>query len=202
MKILVITHQFPKLSETFIINHISALIDIGHKVQILASKTPLEEKVHPSVKKYKLLEKTWYFNLPKNYFSRWISFPRIILRAQNSLDLLKSINPIKFGLGIITLQSLFRNRNLPKLNFDIIHCHFGHIAASCLSLRRMYNAPLMTSFHGYELARFSKLGRIFFWHLFRYGDGFIANSEYTRKRLEDIGCPSDKIEKILVIASE
>ena len=36
MKILFVVGQFPKLSETFILNQITGLIDQGHQVDILA----------------------------------------------------------------------------------------------------------------------------------------------------------------------
>ncbi len=202
MKILVITDTFPKLSETFIINHITALIERGHDVQILARRTPEEAKVHPSVSKYGLLKKTRYFELPKSYLTRFLNSPKSILRAPNSSDVLRCLNPLRYGSGVFSLQALYRCKVLPKQHFDLIHCHYGTIARTCLSLKDTYNAPLITSFHGCSFERVGKWGRFQYLHLFRYGDGFVANSDYTRKCLEAMGCPSEKIEKIPVIALE
>lgn len=200
MNILFIIDQFPKLSETFIINHITCLIDSGYDVRIVARKTKAEEKVHPMVKQYNLLKKTSYFDLPKNYIIRLMSAMKVIIKSRNSLELLCSLNPVKYGLGIFTLQSIFRWDHLPEERLDLIHCHYGTIAWNCLALKSKYNAPLVTSFHGPEFLKFNKLGRFFYWHLFSYGDAFIANSEYTRSLLKDMECPSNKIRNIPVFS--
>ncbi|KKL47261.1 hypothetical protein LCGC14_2337320, partial [marine sediment metagenome] len=202
MKILVITDTFPKLSETFVINHITALIERGHDVQILARRTPEEPKVHTNVREYELLEKTLYFDLPKNHLARLLATPKAILSSSRSISVIKELNPLRYGFGVLTLQALFRSKDLPMQHFDLIHCHYGTIAWTCLFLKDTYNAPLITSFHGCDLERVGKWGRFLYLHLFRYGDGFVANSDYTQKLLVDIGCPPEKIEKIPVIALE
>ena len=203
MKILFIVDKFSKLSsESFTINHITALLDAGHEVKIIARKEPEEKKDPPGAKEYGLLEKTCYFDLPQSFLARLLAAPGKIIKSQNSIDMIKDLNPLRYGLGTLSLQSLFRCNHLPKQRFDIIHCNFGTIAWNCLGLKSMYNAPMVTSIHGATIKRYGKLGGIIFWHLFRYCDGFIANSGYTKKRLEAMGCPSEKIEKIPVIAIE
>ena len=51
MKIAFIVGAFPTLSETFIPNQITGLLDMGHDVEIFAQANPNEEKVHSDVKK-------------------------------------------------------------------------------------------------------------------------------------------------------
>jgi len=58
------------LSETFILNQITGLIDLGHYIKIFANKNPKEEKLHPDILKYGLLDKVYYF-LPENKVSRF-----------------------------------------------------------------------------------------------------------------------------------
>ena len=65
MKIAVILNKFPLLSETFILNQITGLLDIGHNVKIFAKCNPREEKTHPDVRKYNLMKYVHYF-LPQN----------------------------------------------------------------------------------------------------------------------------------------
>ncbi len=60
MRILYVVSIFPKLSETFILEQITGLIDLGHEVNILASCKPDESFSHESVEKYDLLSKTTY----------------------------------------------------------------------------------------------------------------------------------------------
>lgn len=60
MKVTYIVGIFPKLSETFVLNQITDLIDMGHDVEIISSNRPKEEVVHESVERYGLLSKTHY----------------------------------------------------------------------------------------------------------------------------------------------
>jgi colanic acid/amylovoran biosynthesis glycosyltransferase len=60
MKILYVVGNFPTLSETFILNQITGLIDRGHEVEIIAYQDPKEKEIHEDVRKYRLLEKTHY----------------------------------------------------------------------------------------------------------------------------------------------
>ncbi|MHA2039714.1 MAG: colanic acid biosynthesis glycosyltransferase WcaL, partial [Promethearchaeota archaeon] len=61
MKIAFIVTVFPALSETFILNQITGLLDLGHDVEIFAVTNFNEGKVHPDVIRYGLMERTHYF---------------------------------------------------------------------------------------------------------------------------------------------
>ena len=54
------TSMFPKLSETFILEQITSLIDLGHNVKIVAFWRSDETIFHPQIAKYGLLAKTLY----------------------------------------------------------------------------------------------------------------------------------------------
>ena len=54
MKVAFIVSKFPALSETFILNQITGLLDLGHEVDIFASAPHSENKVHPDFTLYKL----------------------------------------------------------------------------------------------------------------------------------------------------
>lgn len=60
MTILYPTSMFPKLSETFILEQITSLIDQGHNVKIVAFWRSDEKLFHPQIEKYDLLAKTLY----------------------------------------------------------------------------------------------------------------------------------------------
>lgn len=63
LKILVVTNEFPKFIQPFILDQITGLIDRGHDVWILADKS-VEDIVHPNVTKYNLPSRTFYKTLP------------------------------------------------------------------------------------------------------------------------------------------
>ena len=56
LKIAVIVNVFPKLSETFIVNQITSLIDKGHEVKIFAQSKGDVLKVHKNIRDYDLLK--------------------------------------------------------------------------------------------------------------------------------------------------
>ena len=60
LKIAFIVDGFPKLSETFILNQITGLLDLGHEVDIYATHKLNNSKAHTDVKAYNLLNRTYY----------------------------------------------------------------------------------------------------------------------------------------------
>jgi len=71
MNIAFIVDLFPALSETFILNQITGLIDRGHEVDIYAWYPGNTTKIHPEVLKYRLQERTYYdVSVPHNIFKR------------------------------------------------------------------------------------------------------------------------------------
>ncbi|MEQ8962263.1 MAG: colanic acid biosynthesis glycosyltransferase WcaL, partial [Coleofasciculus sp. C2-GNP5-27] len=82
MKIALFVGTFPILSVSFILNQIKGLLDDGHEVDIYAIDGRPEDvsKVHPIVKEYKLLERTYYPpERPKNDGWRWLKLLGLLL---------------------------------------------------------------------------------------------------------------------------
>ena len=46
MKIVFVVDNFPKLSETFILNQITGLLELGHEIDIFAKFKAREQQVH------------------------------------------------------------------------------------------------------------------------------------------------------------
>jgi len=101
MKILYIVNEFPKLSETFILNEIIELTKLGHKIKILAN-TQKENKIHDDVLKYNLLKNTIYSSSKyKRGTEKATGFIKNL-----TLDLLKSP-----ASTIKVLSSLYKTQN-------------------------------------------------------------------------------------------
>lgn len=66
-KVLFIVGSFPTLSEPFILNQITGLIDRGHDVYIYASAQETDGIQQSEVAKYRLIERTYYRTLPQNF---------------------------------------------------------------------------------------------------------------------------------------
>src|SRR5687768_15531636 len=60
MKVAIAVHEFPTLSETFVLNIIVGLLERGHEVHIFAEKRGNPSVQHPLVGAHRLLERTTY----------------------------------------------------------------------------------------------------------------------------------------------
>ena len=95
MKIAFIVPEFPSLSQTFILNQVTGLIDRGHDVDIFAEDVGSNIKIHEDVRKYNLLERTSYpLPIPQNFVRRAFYSLRYIytLIKKNPRPILNSLN--------------------------------------------------------------------------------------------------------------
>lgn len=199
MKVAVITESFPKLSETFVANHIKGLIDSGVQVQIFAFYRLDEQKVHPIIEEYNLASITRYKPIePKNKFYR--VFKAIYFLCTRILKfpspLLHAINFFKYGVEAIKLHRLYEVLTfLGDEKYDIIHCHFGTTAEK-IALYQTWGVlpgPLVTSFHGYDVDDSRTLKKLNYQILRNRGALYVSNSQYTKARLLDLGFNPHKI---------
>ncbi|MDZ8050074.1 MAG: glycosyltransferase [Aulosira sp. ZfuVER01] len=200
MKIAVIVGYFPVLSETFIVNQIIGAIDRGHKVDIYAFQPGNTSKVHPNVKKYQLLNQTFYQpHIPPNHFLRLLKAIKLLITnfRKNPLVLLRSLNFFKYGRWASSLRLFYSVIPLLKSNsYDIIHCQFGTFAREAMILRDIgaIKGKLITSFRGYDITWFvHEYGEHIYDELFKKGDFFLANCQYFQQKAIQLGCDRQKI---------
>ncbi len=202
MKIAFLVGKFPVLSESFILNQIAGLIDRGHEVDIYALDGAADHgsKVHPIVKKYHLLERTYYsptapnsqadFTPQDNEFIAEL-FKRHPKACQNLADV------DQHGKRAKRFKLVYRA--VPFLQgktYDIIHCQFGSIGLMGLLFRNLglLKGKLITIFRGSDISKYlQKWGDNVYDQLFAEGDFFLTNCEFFRKRAIKLGCEEDKI---------
>jgi colanic acid/amylovoran biosynthesis glycosyltransferase len=199
LNIAYIVESFPIISQTFIINQITDMIDRGHYVSIY-SLGKVSPPYHQTVIDYKLDEKAHYCKRPASkigkiklifcqMFSSWNIFCQVLQ------CILFRIGKIQFIFNTICMA-----KELKDTDFDIIHAHFGINGVIITELKNqglLKNAKLVTTFHGYDLHK-PLLFENCYSKLFKTGDLFTVNSEYSKKLLLELGCPSEKIEKLPV----
>ena len=202
MKIAFLVWRFPVISEAFILNQITGLIDRGHEVYIHALNGPPVNmpKVHPAVEKYHLMERTYYPpSRPNNYLWGLTKGLGLILSnlGRGSLDCLRLLNIFERGQQISSLKALYRA--IPMLNnrsYDIIHCQFGTIGQVAVKFRKtgILHGRIITSFRGIDISRhIQEQGEDVYDELFAEGDFFFANCEFFRDRAIKLGCDPKKI---------
>lgn len=197
MRIAFIVDEFPTLSETFILNQITAFLDMGHDVQIFAGFNPEEKKVHRDVEKYQLMKRVHYFNMPNSKIKRVLKaiFLVIANSYKSPINIVRSLNIFKYGKTALSLRLLYSL--IPFLNkiFDIIHCHFGPNGIIGVYLKEIgIPGKYVTSFHGYDVNSYPKIaGEDVYNNLFKNGDIFTANTNFTKQQLIKLRCNEEKI---------
>jgi colanic acid/amylovoran biosynthesis glycosyltransferase len=204
MKIAFVVTYFPRLSETFILNQITGLIDRGHDVDIYAHSPSNEPKVHPDIERYDLLKHTYHYgsfyeNIPIGKAERLLKGINLFMSNfhKNPQALLKSLNIYKFKKEAVSLGILYKVIPFINMNtYDIIHSHFGPNGLFVVSLKDMglVKGRVITAFHGYDMSSYvTSHGNNVYNPLFSKGDFFLPISDHWKRKLIQIGCPSQKI---------
>lgn len=213
MEIAFFTFHFPVLSETFIMNQVTGLIDQGHDVRIFCETSYSDDIRHSDVEKYHLIDRTVYYEienerLPENKLLRagkaiWLLFSH---RKNNFIPLLKSLNLFKYGKKSLNLRMFYLMVHFIENNihhYDLILCHFGPNGdlASTLKDMGLFQGKVVTIFHGeagYENEKKYLSEKAYqnkgYKTLFKQCDLFLPMTEKEKQNLITLGCNPEKIE--------
>ena len=100
-----------------------------------------------------------------------------------------------------SLSALYRLDRLSVRpgGYDVLHAHFGPVGESFRFARELWRAPLFVSFHGYDFTTLPRQhGARMYEKLFAAADVVTANSEFTRARVAQLGCPPEKLRQLPV----
>ncbi|MFU8804984.1 MAG: glycosyltransferase [Bradymonadaceae bacterium] len=188
MKIAFYIGTFPALSETFILNQITGLIDRGHDVHIFAARPAVGSKSHPDVDKYDLLSRTHYWPTPGEAIGHAVAIgPRRVtslIRATLAADVAWSA--AMFGRALTVERAGA---------FDAVLCHFGHLGREAQVLRDIgaLRGKLLTVFHGYDMSVFLReRGERVYDHLFAHADLLLPISDHWRRKLIGLGADENR----------
>lgn len=196
MKIAFIVGAFPKLSETFILNQITGLLDAGHDVQVFAKFDPKQSHVHSDVAKYRLTQRVHYPPaMPSGKFAARLKSLFLILlsglqRPVATYNVVKE--QLTSGQGF-SHKRLYSSLFYIRKRFDIVHCHFGANGDLGVYFKKIDPAvKLISMFHGTDILLGIEKGEGFYRELFEAADMVMANSSFTRENLLDQGADPGK----------
>lgn len=200
MKIAFVVEEFPKISETFVLNQATGLIDMGHEVDIFYFNLGDTKVMHSDIQKYGLLEKAVCLD-PLYVYSDRIGITREAFNKKFSKKIGFKLPSLKLSRYVRSLLSVlillkFRFSRMKDEKYDIIHCQFGTVALRFLPFCRLriLGGKFIVQFRGYDLTEFVKQkGDKVYRKLFREADYFLPVCEYLREQAVLIGCPEDKI---------
>jgi colanic acid/amylovoran biosynthesis glycosyltransferase len=202
MNVLIVVDKFPTVSETFIRNHITGLIDNGFEVYIYPKNGRSHTKELDALigfENYALdqriidLDSDYVHFKPlrllKAFFLLFAQLFRTDFRYYRA-----SLDVNRFGAIAKSLRLLFRVHNLLKYDIDIIHAHFGPNGERMAFVKKMgLPIKLFTTFHGYDIRLGLQKGGGIYKDLFYYADGVIAITEYNKQKLLSFGLNYDKL---------
>jgi colanic acid/amylovoran biosynthesis glycosyltransferase len=200
MRVAFFVADFPQRSEIFVVNQVVGLLDRGHDVHIFTRRLFGEDHLHEHTRPYRLLDRTAVrFHFPGRPSWQQIG-GRLLLCARNLTKypglVLHSLNFLRYGRSALSLrlldQALFF---LSQERFDIVHCHFGANGEEAAILRGLgvLDAPIVTTFHGYDIRDGIERGAGIFRQLLCVCDEVHSISEYNHRHLEAFGFPPEKI---------
>ena len=199
LKVAFIVGEFPDKIGTFILNQATGLLDRGVDLKIFSLLRPREEVMSDEIRKYNLMDRIYYLNVPRNKLVRGLKAGWIIIKNlfRHPIKIWKPLNFFRYGNPALTLNPLFFSDYFLGLkeNFDILHCHFGQRGIYGAALKDIgVKGKLVTSFYGGDLSYFVETtsSRVYA-PLFEKGDLFLPLSENFKKRLIDMGCDEKKI---------
>jgi colanic acid/amylovoran biosynthesis glycosyltransferase len=192
LKVACFIPSFPELSETFILRQIVGLLDRGHDVRIFAHDAAEGGRSHPEVERHQLLRRTRVIggDAPAAPAER---MGRVALGA-----FLRCLHPETaraaggWGALVRTLSAL-RGEG----PFDVVHCHYGVAGLRYGLAARLWGAPLVVSFYGYDVSQYPReRGERVYQPLFANAQRVLSLSERMDAQLRALGCAPELLRRV------
>ncbi len=193
MKVAMVVWRFPQVSETFILNQITGLIDRGSDVDIYAYSPGGMPQVHPQVDAYQLLKRTHY-SPPQPRKQRLTGLITLATSAlRNPILPLRALRNRADIAWTVVCEARTLLRRGP---YDVVHCQFAPLGLRYGGLHRVgaLQGRFVTSFRGYDISSYvQEFGQGIYRRLFDAGDLFLPNCEFFKHRLIQLGCSEERI---------
>jgi len=185
MEIAFIVNEFPSVSETFVLNQITGLLDRGHSVDVFTRALGRLDVLHPDIERYRLMDRTTHLACPASRAVRAICGLRLALLqvGRDARAALGTLNVFRYGRGALSLSLLFETAPFFR-SYDIVHSHFGHNGRFGAVLKRLgLQKKLVVTFHGHDIRMANRHGREIYGELWDEADCLVAISKYNQEHL-------------------
>jgi colanic acid/amylovoran biosynthesis glycosyltransferase len=196
MNIAFIVDEFPSISQTFVLNQITGLLDRGHQVDVFTREIRAEnEQQHPDIDRYRLLDRTYDLGCPIRRWNRVMRGADLCFRRMraNPGAVLGALNVFRYGRSASSLTLLFQTAPFFR-RYDIVHCQFGHNGRLGAILKELgLQKKLVVTFHGYDIRAGLASGGAIYGDLWDRVDCLLAISKYNHDHLLRFGGDPEKI---------
>jgi len=179
-RVVVITRSFPRLSETFVVDHVRALLQAGHEVVVVARRVDaasVAEQFGANVRAVQL--PSWAA----------LGVPALCAAARRAAGWIGR-HPELRRSRIAWKRALYAQRLklvLESLRPDLVHAHFGPHGVDAAIALEGASTPLVVDFHGYDVTSFTQQHG---WELYRAALGaahLVAHSSFVQRVIADHG---------------
>ncbi|HHG2922706.1 TPA: colanic acid biosynthesis glycosyltransferase WcaL [Escherichia coli] len=199
MKVGFFLLKFPLSSETFVLNQITAFIDMGFEVEIVALQKGDTQNTHAAWTKYNLAARTrWLQDEPTGKVAKLRHRASQTLRGIHRKNTWQALNLKRYGAESRNLiLSAICGQVATSLHADVFITHFGPAGVTAAKLRELgvIRGKIATIFHGIDISSREVLNHYTpeYQQLFRRGDLMLPISDLWAGRLQKMGCPREKI---------
>ncbi|MXE58463.1 colanic acid biosynthesis glycosyltransferase WcaL [Escherichia coli] len=199
MKVGFFLLKFPLSSETFVLNQITAFIDMGFEVEIVALQKGDTQNTHAAWTKYNLAARTrWLQDEPTGKVVKLRHRASQTLRGIHRKNTWQALNLKRYGAESRNLiLSAICGQVAKPLHADVFIAHFGPAGVTAAKLRELgvIRGKIATIFHGIDISSREVLNHYTpeYQQLFRRGDLMLPISDLWAGRLQKMGCPREKI---------
>lgn len=199
MKVGFFLLKFPLSSETFVLNQITAFIDMGFEVEILALQKGDTQNTHAAWTKYNLAARTrWLQGEPTGKVAKLRHRASQTLRGIHRKNTWQALNLKRYGAESRNLiLSAICGQVATPFRADVFIVHFGPAGVTAAKLRELgvIRGKIATIFHGIDISSREVLNHYTpeYQQLFRRGDLMLPISDLWAGRLQKMGCPREKI---------
>ncbi|EFF2422382.1 colanic acid biosynthesis glycosyltransferase WcaL [Escherichia coli] len=199
MKVGFFLLKFPLSSETFVLNQITAFIDMGFEVEIVALQKGDTQNTHAAWTKYNLAARTrWLQDEPTGKVAKLRHRASQTLRGIHRKNTWQALNLKRYGAESRNLiLSAICGKVATPFRADVFIAHFGPAGVTAAKLRELgvIRGKIATIFHGIDISSREVLNHYTpeYQQLFRRGDLMLPISDLWAGRLQKMGCPREKI---------
>ena len=199
MKVGFFLLKFPLSSETFVLNQITAFIDMGFEVEIVALQKGDTQNTHAAWTKYNLAARTrWLQDEPTGKVAKLRHRASQTLRGIHRKNTWQALNLKRYGAESRNLiLSAICGQGATPFRAEVFIAHFGPAGVTAAKLRELgvIRGKIATIFHGIDISSREVLNHYTpeYQQLFRRGDLMLPISDLWAGRLQKMGCPREKI---------
>jgi len=199
-KIAFLVNRFPVVSETFVLRQIVGLLDAGVDVEVLCAEKGDTTTLHADYTRYKLAERTRLIRskYPGRLAKAGLMFRFLLGSLLAPRRLISAARAWFAGLRGVAADVINLSDQPPLPDYDYVIAHFGTAGVQAMHLQQagLLTGHLLTVFHGYDVSVHSVIQRYLpaYRRLFAHRGKCLPISDFWRARLQEWGCPSDKLE--------